>query len=155
MKTLDLGCGNRPEHIKGDGLDKFDFKIPQQKYVWDLERLEPFPIADNEYDVVRMFHLLEHIQKPEACINILNEVWRVLKHNGLFIGEAPHYTKSRNYARDFYHCRVVTEDTFDAYLEGSTIHFNDYGVKCLYRKVNYGVVVNSNGDVCWQLQALK
>jgi len=151
MSILDLGCGNRPEHWipNSDGLDWQDFG---QKYIWDLESLEPWPIEDSTYDKVVAKHILEHIKSPRAFIHILNEVWRVTKSGGAFVGECPRYD-SPNYFRDPTHCRPISENTFDAFLEGSKIHFNDYGVVCGFRKRS--ISVNTNRDVCWVLEVVK
>lgn len=151
MMLLSLGCGDRKETWKGDGLDYKDFG---QKYIFNLEDIKPFPIEDNCYDICEMMHVFEHISNPTACINILNEVWRVLKPGGVFKGEVPHYL-SPNYTRDFYHVRPFSQHSFDAYLEGSKIYFNDYGVKCTFRPIGQGVYLNGNQDVCWTLEVVK
>jgi predicted SAM-dependent methyltransferase len=149
MKTLDLGCGKRPEHWHGDGLDYMDFG---QKYVFNLEDVKRFPIADNEYDITVAFHILEHIKSPEAFINIMNEVWRVTKPGGIFKGAAPHYT-SINYFRDPFHVRPMTENTFDGFLKNSPIYFNEYGIFCVYKP--RAIFRNPNNDVCWELEIVK
>ncbi len=149
MKILDLGCGKRQEHWHGDGLDYQDFG---QKYVFNLEDVKPFPIADNEYDRVVAYHILEHIKSPEAFINILNEIWRVTKPGGRFIGAVPHFM-SKNFRRDPFHIREFDEFSFDGYLENSPIYFNDYGLLCVFRKIY--INVNQNHDVCWELEIVK
>lgn len=149
---LDLGCGNRKEHWlpNSHGLDKFDFG---QKYIIDLESLNQWQIQSNTYDGCAAYHILEHIRSPEAFIHILNEVWRVTKAGGVFEGAAPHYIYSPNYTRDPFHVRNISQHTFDAFLENSTIHFNDYGVKCKFRVIKLGI--NANSDVFWELEVVK
>lgn len=149
---LDLGCGNRKEHWipNSDGLDKFDFG---QSYVWDLECLDNWPIPSNVYDRVVANHILEHIVSPAAFIHILNEVWRVTKPGGFFQGAAPHCIHSQNYTRDPFHCRPISQHTFDAFLKDSSIHFNDYGVLCGFEVESLGV--NANVDVFWNLKVVK
>lgn len=153
-RVLDLGCGNRKEHWipNSDGVDIGDFG---QKFRFNLESMTEWPIESSSYDMVYANHILEHIREPMAFIHILNEVYRVLTPSGRFAGAAPHYTMSPNFTRDPTHCRNISQFTFDAFLEGSTIHFNDYGVKCVFRKVDSGIWVNENKDVCWLLGVVK
>lgn len=151
---LDIGCGNRREHWipNSDGLDLYDFG---QRYIWNLENLADWPIESNSYNRVVANHIMEHISSPAAFIHILNEIWRVTTPRGIFEGAAPHFPSSPNYYRDPFHVRPINEFTFDAFLEGSTIHFNDYGVKCVYRKTGRGIWVNDNRDICWTLEIVK
>ena len=151
MDTLDLGCGNRPEHWipNSDGLDMGDFG---QRYILNLEDIRQWPIKDNSYDRVVANHILEHIRNPDAFINILNEIHRITKHGGTFEGAAPHWT-SPNYTRDPTHCRMISEFTFDGFLLNSSIHFNDYNISCTFMRRN--IIVNSNKDVVWDLAIWK
>ena len=153
IKVLDVGCGDIKENWKGDGIDIFPYG---QKYTFDIEELSGWTeIESNMYDKIICSHILEHIKKPESFINILNQVWRVGKPNALFIGEAPRYD-SMNFFRDPFHCRPISENTFDAFFVDSKIHFGSgYNVKCKFRPINRGVYVNGNRDVVWELQIVK
>lgn len=151
MTILDIGCGNRPEHWipDSDGLDICDFG---QKYILNLEHIAPWPIKDDTYDNVVANHILEHIVSADAFIHILNEIWRVTKSGGLFRGAAPRWD-SPNFTRDPTHCRMISEHTFDGFLQNSHIHFNDYGILCAFSKET--IVVNHNRDVIWGLRVVK
>lgn len=164
MKCLDIGCGDRPEFVEGDGIDKYNYS---QKYVFDIEEIRSkedldsnwgigwWTIPSDTYDKVKAQHILEHIKSAEAFINILNHIWRVAKPNALFVGEFPRYT-SKNFFRDPTHCRPLSENSFDAFLVGSQIHFGSgYNVQCKFRAVNRGIWVNENEDVCFTLQVVK
>lgn len=166
MKTLDIGCGDRKEYWEpnSDGIDKYNYG---QKYILDIEdliskeetratyRTTWWDIPSDTYDRVKTQHILEHIKSGEAFINILNHAWRVAKPNGLFVGEFPRYD-SPNFFRDPTHCRPLSENSFDAFLVDSKIHFGSgYNVQCKFRKVLQGVWVNENRDVCFQLQVIK
>jgi hypothetical protein len=162
MTRLDVGCGDRKEFWEGDGIDLFPYS---QKYVFDIETLPEEErntkppawslIPSNYYDKIKAQHIMEHIKRPESFINILNQIWRVGKPGALFVGESPHWTSS-NYFRDPFHVRPISENTYDAFLEGSLIHFGPgYNVQCKFRIVGNGIYINNNRDVCWELSVVK
>jgi len=59
---------------------------------WDLER-HPYPFADNDFDEVHAYHILEHLGRQGDWRGFLAdfaELWRILKPNGRLIGLSPH-----------------------------------------------------------------
>lgn len=152
MKVLDIGCGDRKEFWDGDGIDMFDYG---QKYIFDVSDYRAWTqISDNSYDKVKAQHILEHIHGL-SFIPLLNNIWRVGKPGALFVGEAPHWT-SPNFFRDPFHVKQISEHTFDAFLEGSQIHFGPgYNVQCKFRPIGHGIYVNTNRDVVWTLEIVK
>lgn len=153
MKILDVGCGDKTEvwSTESDGIDMFDYG---QEYVFDIEQEEPWPVESNKYDKIICSHILEHIKCGWAFIRILNEIWRVGKPGAIFEGAAPHFPSSPNFYRDPTHIRPINEYTFDAFLEGSQIHFGPgYDVQCCFRKSK--IWVNGNRDICWELEIVK
>lgn len=92
-KILDLGCGDndcltryRTSELEAWGTD-FDAH-PDLKHV-DWFRLMPadglIPFADQTFDLVSSYMVMEHVTKPAA---FLGEIARVLKPNGVFIGQS-------------------------------------------------------------------
>lgn len=97
-KTLDYGCGSGSStlFLNEIGLDvegvdisqamlqeanKLNIKIP-----FNLIESAKLPHADNTFDIVfSSFVLFEISSKPELS-SIINEIYRVLKKGGLFIG---------------------------------------------------------------------
>ncbi|MBD2459946.1 class I SAM-dependent methyltransferase [Oscillatoria sp. FACHB-1407] len=95
MKVLDLCCGSgqgtqylveRSHHVIGLDADAVPLKrakqrVPQAEYVqaW----AEEMPFADNEFDIVYTSATLHEMQ-PEQCLQIVQEVHRVLKPGGCF-----------------------------------------------------------------------
>lgn len=78
---IDLGCGeNKPDGYYG--LDKNKGSLVDK--VCDLEK--GIPLQDQSVDVVRAFHLLEHLVDKDK---IISEIYRVLKPGGLFKFEIP------------------------------------------------------------------
>lgn len=84
-KVLDIGCGNNK--INGAiGLD-ID-KNTEADIIWDLNRY-PYPIGDNEFDMVYAKHIIEHVNDPAE---FLKEICRITKPNGTCFVETPHFS---------------------------------------------------------------
>ena len=97
-KTLDLGCANRPRNpYECDlvyGVDVFEDTSKNIKRA-DLV-LEPIPFDSNFFDFVTAFDLIEHIPRliysPSRrlpFIELMNEIYRVLKMDGFFYSVTP------------------------------------------------------------------
>ncbi|MBI2651234.1 class I SAM-dependent methyltransferase [Candidatus Woesearchaeota archaeon] len=81
-KILDLGCGNNPNYhknIKGKIIcfDKVKTKITHA--VGDADKL---PFKNNSFDKIISINSFYYFKNPFASIN---EIKRVLKHNGKFV----------------------------------------------------------------------
>ncbi len=97
LEILDLGCGSglfgkvlsekfKQNKIKMVDID--DYRVHEKQkpfYQVDLS-FEKLPFADNSFEVVTSFQLIEHLENP---FNHLREVDRVLKPGGLFIISMP------------------------------------------------------------------
>ena len=91
-KTLDLGCGPNPRNVffaqDVFGVDIISFGNPNIR-VADLA-IEAIPFEDNFFDYVTGFDFLEHIprvlylerERRQPFIDLMSEVWRVLKPGG-------------------------------------------------------------------------
>ena len=94
-KILDLGCG--------ENVTLSDYRTPTRE-VWgtdfcahpDLKHAEWFlplctdgtlPFADNAFDVVTSFMVMEHVETPNR---FFGEIARVLKPNGIYVGQSIH-----------------------------------------------------------------
>lgn len=49
---------------------------------------EPWPLGDETYDKVTMFHCLEHVPVEQA-LRVVQEAYRVLRYSGVLIAEVP------------------------------------------------------------------
>ena len=88
---LYIGCGND----KRKGWINLDYNPGvNPDIVCDAGR-EKLPFQDNSVDVVYMKYSLEHIPR-EKFLDFLDDVWRILKHGGIFHTIVPHYTSSYN-----------------------------------------------------------
>jgi SAM-dependent methyltransferase len=85
MKILDLGSGpwKYPGSISVDWNKEVNPDI-----VWDLNVL-PYPFNDDEFDLVYASHVLEHLDNP---VKVIEEIWRILKPNGMLIVKVPHFS---------------------------------------------------------------
>lgn len=91
-QILDLGGGKQPSYFRflkksaDSQVDNIDFDSLQSDLArFDLEK-DKLPSADNHYDYVLMFNILEHIYNHRF---LLAEAYRVLKTGGQVIGYVP------------------------------------------------------------------
>lgn len=98
-KVLDLGAGKGwySTHLaeKGYQVVSMDqhplFDHPKVKILQrDLE--QPLPFRDETFDTVLAWDVIEHIENEE---NILSEIYRVLKQEGILLLSVPHADDSR------------------------------------------------------------
>jgi len=151
MKHLDLGCGFNPRNpYNADdiyGIDIYPEVIklgPNFKCV-NLS-VQPIPFDDNFFDSISAFDVLEHI--PRQAINfstgethlpfiqLMNEIHRCLKPNGMFYGYTPAYPSPSAF-QDPTHVNFITKDTH-TYFCGDDPYGNRYGFKGHFEAVEIG-----------------
>lgn len=141
--SLDLGCGNIPRNPFNAkevyGLDLFensDLKIQHCKL-----GLEKLPFSDNHFDFITAFDLIEHIPRYcESCIEgnapfiyLMNEIWRVLKNDGIFLSHTPIYPFPEAF-QDPTHNNFITSDTFKIYFSDQKNSLaTSYGIKTNFK----------------------
>ena len=91
MKILDIGCGNNkytgPTSSTVIGMDIVS--TPSVDLVHDMESF-PYPFGPSSFDQVVMTHSLEHVSKEnQTNIKIIEEIYRILRPNGLLIVQVP------------------------------------------------------------------
>lgn len=123
---LDIGCGSnkQPGFV---GIDMLD--LPGVDIIHDLE-VTPWPLPDECVLTAIASHVLEHINPHKGVfINVMDEIWRILKPRGQFALVVPH-ASSHGYAQDPTHCNPINETTFhyfDPDPEGANIGQQLYG----------------------------
>lgn len=106
---LDIGCGSSKQ-AGFIGIDKLP--LPGVDIVHDLETF-PWPLPDESVSVAMASHVLEHINPAGGTfINVMNEVWRILKPKGQFAFVVP-YAESFGMFQDPTHCNFINEATMN------------------------------------------
>jgi len=124
-QSLDLGCGVKPRNPFNAelsfGLDVRDDLALGIKSA-DLV-LGPIPFEDQSFDFVTAYDFLEHIPRvvylPERrlpFVNLMNEIYRVLKPGGIFFSSTPIYPYGAAF-RDPTHVNILTDETFGLYFD--------------------------------------
>lgn len=122
--TLDLGCGTQianPFNVKYlYGIDIRENVNPNIK-VADLN-VEPIPFPDNYFDSVTAYDFIEHVPRLIYCpqrrfpfIELMNEIFRVLRPGGFFVSNTPAYPDEKAF-QDPTHVNIITEKTFENYF---------------------------------------
>jgi SAM-dependent methyltransferase len=94
--------------------------------------IDPIPFPDNEFEFVTAFDFIEYVPRVlnvydkildkniiiNPFINLMNEIYRILKDDGIFLSKTPAYPNTQAF-QDPTHINIITEDTFPVY-------FNDH-----------------------------
>lgn len=105
--NLDIGCGasKHPNYVGIDILPLDGVDI-----VHDLEKT-PWPLPDECVHRAVASHVLEHINPAKGIfIDVMNEIWRVMKPGGQFAFVVP-YAGNALYWQDPTHCNGINETT--------------------------------------------
>ncbi|MHB1056014.1 MAG: methyltransferase domain-containing protein [Thermoleophilia bacterium] len=90
--NLELGCGSRKRDPGAIGIDALDYDcVDLVGDVFDI--LNKFP--DDSVDTVHSSHFFEHLAEP---VQLMNELQRVIKKNGLLEIIVPHFTNPYFYS---------------------------------------------------------
>ena len=124
-KTLDLGCGLEPRNpFNADEVYGVDVRDDLSASIKKADlAIEPIPYGDNYFDYVTACDFLEHIprliyvpHRRNAFVELMNEVYRVLKMGGVFLSYTPAYPHVAAF-QDPTHVNFITEDTFRCYFD--------------------------------------
>jgi hypothetical protein len=116
---INLGSGQRK--IEGYvNVDKYD--IFGADVVHDLDKT-PWPFADTIADEVLATHVLEHLgQQPEVFLNIMKELYRIMKPQALLKIKVPH-PRSDAFLGDPTHVRPITADVLSLFSKEACAMF--------------------------------
>jgi SAM-dependent methyltransferase len=125
-KNLDLGCGANPrnpynfDELYGvDIVERHDSLIQDFHYKSTNVILEKIPFEDNFFDSVSAFDFIEHVPRL-ICnngniifpfIELMNEIYRVLKPGGKFYAITPVFPKESVFV-DPTHVNFLTINSF-------------------------------------------
>lgn len=117
---LNLGCGRdirkgwiNLDFIKGDGVD----------IVHNLNSL-PLPFEDQKFDFVLCQDILEHVD----FVLLINDLYRILKKEGILKIRVPHFTSKVNF-EDPTHINRFSIRTFDYFIPNTYFSYE--------RQINY------------------
>lgn len=142
-KSLDLGCGPIPRNLfNADevyGIDVMD--LPEQNIKRADLVIEAIPFDSEMFEFVTAHDFLEHIPplvyapaRRNAFVELMNEVYRVLKLNGTFLSFTPAYPHVELF-RDPTHVNFITEQTFPLYFDDVNRWAATYGFKGAFKVV--------------------
>jgi SAM-dependent methyltransferase len=125
-KHLDLGCGTKPRNpYRQKELYGLDIRSGlSEPGVMEIRAanlcIDPIPYESSLFDSLSAYDFLEHIPRVAVdfsnqkthfpVINLMNEVWRVLKNDGVFYAVAPAFPHSLAFA-DPTHVNIMTPKT--------------------------------------------
>ena len=124
-----MGCGQNPKNpYKSKYLYGIDVEIPKldSKVILQVKHanliFDPIPFKDSFFDSVSAYDFIEHIPRiishtqnkrnltKYAFIDLMNEIYRVLKHQGRFYASTPVYPDACVFV-DPTHVNFITEKT--------------------------------------------
>lgn len=127
-RHLDIGCGNRIRNpyqaMELYGVD-FESDLPAERFRKADLSLDPLPFDTDYFDSVSAYDVLEHIPRvvcvsaPEAAsgmktrncfIQLMNEVWRILRPGGRLYAVTPAYPSEKAFI-DPTHVNFITDRT--------------------------------------------
>ncbi|GAG67153.1 unnamed protein product [marine sediment metagenome] len=117
---------------------------------------------DDSVDEIKAKMILEHV---DDIIFVMNELWRIMKHNSLLHIIVPHECSSMAWA-DPTHKRIFNEESFGYFcskwhggLDGKSNHYErhyEYGIKCDFHMVKYTETTDRrHGQIKTTLKAIK
>lgn len=97
--------------------------------------VDDIPFPDDSFDFVTAHDFLEHIprliytpKRRNAFVEVMSEVWRVLKPGGQLLSVTPAYPHAAAFV-DPTHVNLITEDTFRLYFDNVNNWAVIYGFK--------------------------
>ncbi len=148
-KSLDLGSGPSPKNpFNADEVFGVDFDM-RPDLSSNIRRadlvVEPIPYDNDSFEYVTAFDFIEHIPRVlymparrNPFVELMNEIYRVLKTGGVFLSLTPGYPHGSAFI-DPTHVNIITEGTFPLYFGDS--HFQSpwaaiYGFKGAFSVIN-------------------
>lgn len=192
---LDLGCGSNPRNpyqrsrLYGCDIVRLPVSSTGQPFEFIQADLtsKQLDLPESYFDSISAFDFIEHIQRQSVdqkgmtynpFIQLMNEVYRLLKPNGLFIASTPCYPHPTVF-QDPTHVNFITEKTHE-YFCIPEVYASRYGfigkfkvikaqresqknilrpqesvLRKRWRDFEYRYFKGGLSHITWELQALK
>lgn len=168
--SVDLGCGVNPRNpFNANRVIGIDSQVASKDVTSCWVGFEPLPFDSSTIDFVTAFDFIEHIprfalrEKPfNPFIEAMNEIWRILKPNGVFFARTPAYPSAAAF-QDPTQVNIITDQTVSYFAkrpcpDGSFIDPWGLPLGKTYGFKGEFVLVKQWWDtthLCWKLQAIK
>ena len=142
MKKLELGCGNNSRNIDGyENICVDMFASPHTNHIVKLG-FEKLPLNNDDFDLVQAFDVFEHIprvvfypptkifdefrehslfyERIYPFIDMMNEIFRVLKHGGILYIETPGSEEA--FLRDPTHINRLSDDWYHYFSQNDNLY---------------------------------
>jgi SAM-dependent methyltransferase len=187
---LDLGCGPVPRNPYAQqvvyGVDLRAGLASEHAVMIKAANLcsQPIPFEDSFFDSVSAYDFLEHIPRVTIgadgstrfpFIELMDEIWRVLKPGGMLYAQTPAYPSSKAF-QDPTHVNIITDRT-QMYFTEPKLLARMYGFHGTFKKVRqvridpqlvyepesflrvirrgFRRIFRRNSHLIWEFQALK
>jgi len=158
--SLDLGCGS---HIRNefcaDSIFGIDIEPQEDSRIFRRNlALKSIPFRKNTFDYVTAYDFIQQIPRSitriqcrYSFVELMNEIWRVLKPGGLFLSLTPAFPSSRAF-QDPTHVNFITEETFPEYFCRPNLRAEMYSFKGKFDLVDQ---IWIDGSLRTMLRAIK
>ena len=125
LNKLNLGCGG----YKKEGYVNIDRNTLVNPDIINDLNVIPYPFADNSFDLIEAFHVIEHLNEPFL---VMKELHRIIKPNGKLVIKVPHFSRGFTHAE---HSRGF-DVTFPLYFNKNFSKSGFFGVEFKLEKLS-------------------
>jgi len=145
--AIDLGCGFNPQNrFEADKIYGVDLYNSKKKNILECHLgVDKLPFKDNYVDYITAYDLLEHIPRHTVkeinnpFIYLMNDVYRVLKNNGIFLTMTPIFPYPAAF-KDPTHTNIISSDTFEKYFSKNKYEIaSHYGIETNFEILYQGI----------------
>jgi SAM-dependent methyltransferase len=165
MKSLDLGCGSTPRNPFNAedlyGIDIVDFSTKTFEVKTADLNIQPIPYPDNYFDYVTAYDFLEHVPRiiyldgklRNPFIELMNEIWRVLKPGGIFKAHTPHYPHPEVF-QDPTHVNFITTSTIVYFTTQAHSLGRAYGFNGVFHILRHEPDIEHPFHLIWEMSVI-
>jgi 2-polyprenyl-3-methyl-5-hydroxy-6-metoxy-1,4-benzoquinol methylase len=140
-KILDIGCGQGGflNTMKKNGWETYGVELSKEacefaRQNYGLENIKnedllSIDFPDNYFDVVTLWHVLEHLREP---LYTLKKIYKILKKDGILIIESPNFQSIQS--------RVFKEKWFNLDLPRHLFQFSPATSIHYFNKTNFKII---------------